>query len=516
MNVLRLPPSGDASTRTPPSDFAGAAALPRNLRLLQAGVLVFLLGDVALAFGFGPLAAAFVLAGCALAVCLLFAFRPRPGSLLAAPVDAKRLAACLALAAVLLLLGGETHLFYANLDWLARDAVLSDLARQGFPLFYRYGGEDYLLRAPLGMYVLPAVVGRFAGLSAAHLALFAQNALLLGLCLYLVALLAGRRVAPFLALFILFSGVDVLPQLLREGLNMPGHLEWWNSSLQYSSHVTQLFWAPNHMLPGWWMALLLLFVARGEIDLAVLAILFSASLLWSPLAAAGAAPLAAFSALRLGRGLFAPRNLAAAFAGLLFLPIALYLTIDAGAVKHEWLLFLPGFALLYAAFLLVEIPHAAIVYAARARLAASDGPLLCAAVAVLLLLPFYSFGPNNDLAMRASTPALLLLAFAFAEIAVATPRDGGLLASAISALAIVSAATPALEIKRALVSPAFAISDCNLLTSWRKSDPHVFPTNYLARVATLPPWLAAREGVRLELEERRCWPDHPHLPDSRK
>jgi len=488
----------------------------RNLHLLQASVLVFLLSNVALALVFGAVAATSVVAGSALAAFLLFTFRPKPDGIVAAPIDTKKLAACLALALALLLLGGETHLFYATADWLMRDAVLSDLTRNGLPLFYRHDGEDYLLRAPLGMYLLPAAIGRVTGLFGAHVALLAQNALLLAGCLYFIALLAGERVAPFLALFILFSGLDVVPQLLRDGLELPAHLEWWNSAIQYSSHVTQLFWVPNHALPGWWASLLLLLLAREEIDLAILAGLFAATLLWSPLAVAGAAPLAALGALRLGRGLFTPRNIAAGAAGLCFLPIALYLTIDAGSVPHGWLVATPGFLLLYVAFILVEIPHAAIVFAQRTLLAASDRTLLAASVLVLLLLPLYSFGPNNDLAMRASIPALFLLAFAFAEVAVATPRDGGLLASAISTLVIVSAATPATEIKRTLLAPAFAISDCNLLTSWRKTESHIFPTNYLAHAATVPPWLAASEGVRLEAEQRRCWPDHPHLPDSRK
>ncbi|MBG0810094.1 hypothetical protein IY145_11970 [Methylosinus sp. H3A] len=510
------------TTTSPEKDAAAAARkdarapLLRNLLLLRLSILAFLLSNAALALGFGVIGAAPVLAGCALAAFLLFSFRPKPDSILAAPIDAKIFVACLALAVVLLLLGGETHLFYANLDWLMRDAVLSDLTRQGFPLFYRYENQDYLLRAPLGMYLLPAAIGRYTGLFGAHVAMLAQNALLLGSCLYFVARLAGARVAPFLAIFVLFSGVDILPQLLRDGLELPDHLEWWSSAIQYSSHVTQLFWVPNHALPGWWAALLLLLFARGEIDLAILAILFAATLLWSPLAAVGAAPLIGFCALRLGRGLFSPRNIAAAAAGLCFLPIALYLTIDAESVKHGWLIAIPGFVILYVAFILVEIPHAAFLFAARETLARSDRALTVAAIVVLLALPFYSFGPNNDLAMRASIPALFVLAFAFARVAVSTPRDGGLLASLISAIVIVSAATPAMEIKRAFVVPAFAIADCDLLTSWRKTDPHDFPTNYLARLETAPSWLGAASDARLEIEQRSCWPDHPHLPESRK
>ncbi|CAN2534561.1 hypothetical+protein [Methylocapsa aurea] len=516
MTTLRAKDETAPARQEAPARKNARAPLLRNLLLLRLCILVFLLSNTALALGFGVVGAAPVLAGCALAAFLLFSFRPKEGGLLAAPIDARTFAACLALAVALLLLGGETHLFYANLDWLMRDAVLSDLTRQGFPLFYRYEGQDYLLRAPLGMYLLPAAIGRWTGLAGAHIAMLAQNTLLLGVCLYFVARLAGARIAPFLALFVLFSGLDILPQLFLEGLALPDHLEWWNPAFQYSSHVTQLFWVPNHALPGWWAALLLLLLAREEIDLALLAILFAATLLWSPLAAVGAAPLIGFCALRLGRGLFAPRILAAAVAGLCFLPIALYLTIDAESVRHGWLLAIPGFVGLYVAFILVEIPHAAILLAARERLARSDRALVGAGVVVLLALPFYSFGPNNDLAMRASIPALFLLAFAFARVAVSTPRDGGALASLISAIVIAAAATPAMEIKRALVVQAFAISDCDLLTSWRKTDPHVFPTNYLARREMVPAWLGAASDARLEIEQRSCWPDHPHLPDSRK
>lgn len=514
-----IAPPDDNSRRLGSNESTGEDGPARrfgNLRLLQIGTVVFLLPDILLAGGFGPFAAGMVLLGCVTTALLSWRSEPPRHGLLAAPIDLPTLAGCATLALVLLILGGETHLLYANLDWLTRDAVLSDLSRQGFPLFYRYEDQDYLLRAPLGMYLLPAAIGHFAGLTAAHVALLAQNAFLLALCLYFVAQLSKARKPAFLLVFVLFSGLDIAPQLLMHGLAVPDHLEWWNGFFQYSAHVTQLFWVPNHALPSWWFAVLLLLFMRGEAELSTLLAAFVATLLWSPLATIGAAPFLAISALRSWRVLFAPRNLIGAFAALCFLPVAVYLTIDAGSVRHMWLTFAEGFALAYLAFIVVEIPHAAIVFAAWTKIEAGDRLLIAAAIAVLLVLPFYSFGAANDLAMRASIVALFLLAFGFAKAATSTPRDGGLLASVISIIVIVSAATPLLEVRRAVVVPAFAISDCNLLTSWKKTDPRVFPTNYLARLAAVPAWLVEPNAARLEIEDRKCWPDHLLLDDSRK
>ncbi len=493
------------------------AARLSNRLLVRIGCSLFIVPDLLLATGFRAPAALVLSLGCALALALIWRQRGDAAPLSAAAVDIRTLAACAGAAAGLLLIGGEAHLFYTNWDWLIRDAVLSDLVRQGFPLFYRYEAQDYLLRAPLGMYLLPAAIGHVAGLTAAHVALLAQNASLLTLCLYFVAQLSkARRLLSFLLLVVLFSGLDVLPQLFLHGLDMPDHLEWWSAFFQYSSHVTQLFWVPNHALPGWWFAVLLLLFARGEVDFAVLLVAFVAMLLWSPLAAIGAAPFLAIVGLRLGRGLFAPRILAAGLAGLCFTPVAIYLTIDAAAVQHFWLIFVDGFAFAYVVFIAVEIPHAAIVFAAWSKIEASDRALIATAIAILLVIPIYLFGPSNDLAMRASIVPLFLLAFGFAKVAASTPRDGKPLASIISAIAILSAATPLLEVKRAFVEPAFAISDCDFLTSWRKADPITWPSNYLARIAAVPSWLIEVNDARLTIEDRKCWPDHPRLTDSQK
>ncbi len=502
-----------------------SAARLRNLSLLRVAAFLFLLPNALVGLGLGFVPAGVILLGCALAAFIMMRIEPRDQEkFLAAPIDAATLAVCAALALAVCLLGGEAHLFYTNADWLIRDGVLADLVNHGFPVFYRYAEQDYLLRAPLGMYMTPALVGRVFGLAAAHFALLAQNAVIVAIALYFVARLSNARKLPFVLLFVAFSGADIVGIALDElyffvhtGVVEPiSHIEWWNKHLQYSSHITQLFWAPNHALPGWWFATLTLLYARREVDLATLMTSFAAMLFWSPLSMLGALPfLALFGLELLPRKILAPRVLLAAGAGVLFLPIALYLTIDAGEVPHRFLFGVQGFAALYLCFLAIEIPHVAILAATWSKIEPCDRRILTLAVALLCVLPIYTFGPSNDLVTRASIPALFLLAFAFSRVAILVPRDNGRLATCISVIVILSAITPMLEIKRSF-GGAYEISDCNFLTSWRKADPETKPSNYLARTEIVPAWLVENKDARVTIEERRCWPSHPFLDEKRK
>src|SRR5208283_4686568 len=167
--------------------------------------LLFLLPNVLFALTLGPAAALPLLMGSAGADAILW--RPTAHS-------ARSLAEPFALAVALCLLGGGTHLFYASADWLARDGVLHDLSQRFYPLFYRYQDQDFLLRAPLGMYLTPALVGRSFDLHAAHLALLAQNATLLASILYLLARLARPHSVLVVLLIAAFSGLDIVPTLV--------------------------------------------------------------------------------------------------------------------------------------------------------------------------------------------------------------------------------------------------------------------------------------------------------------
>ncbi len=499
----------------------------RNGHVVAATSAIIFLPNLLFALRLQPLPAAFLLAG-GLGSIAFIASRPAPlpGSILAKTLSLPRLLVSLALALGLLILGGEGHLMFANWDWLWRDAVLSDLVRAPFPPTYDVGGETFTLRAPLGMYMLPAFIGRLSSLGWAHAALLAQNTLLLGLILYMLATIAGRRAVLVVAVFLSFSGLDVVGTALvwlgqgngPSDFVLPSHIESW-IGLQYSSVVTQVFWVPNHALPSYWLALLAVLCAKRELALAELGLVLAASLFWSPFAFIGTLPFAAYLLAKDARPIAVSLRFWLALAiALCFLPVAFYLKIDAGEVPHEFLLFQPFMVSIIVLFLVIEIPHVAIVRRVFKDLDPMVKGVTIVAIVTLLVLPTVRLGLADDLVMRGSIPALTLLAFAFAEALAIAWRTAPGLCAAGGLLALIGAVTPGQEIIRALTFRSFAISDCNIVTVWKRlapSEPSL--ANYLAGQPHVPGWLMKPAGgvPAVDQPATACWPDIPYDPWSR-
>jgi hypothetical protein len=219
-------------------------------------------------------------------------------------------------------LSGAPHFVYSTVDWQIRDAVLSDLAQGAWPVGYHIARQEWLLRAPLGYYMPAALLGQVAGFGAAQLALWAWTGIGLGLVLALLTCLARagapeagwRAVAAMVALFLVFGGLDLLPNAWLDWSAGVGALaswgrggEWWDRLFQYSGHVTLLLWAPNHALPAWLPLLLLLRHARSPDWMrSSAALLLAGAAFWSPLSAFGAAALMAVAGLRFGLAAGAP------------------------------------------------------------------------------------------------------------------------------------------------------------------------------------------------------------------
>jgi len=221
----------------------------RNLHLVTSVAMLFSVGAALLATSFSALAATSV--AVAVAGVNVIVARSPVGVLLDRRVEWAWLAQCLAIALAWSIVGGQGHFVFAKDDWLYRDAVLADIAARWLPVVYSDGAGSWLLRAPLGMYLLPGGVGHLLGLRAAHLAQLAQNSVILGVVLYLPTLVWPRRRLLFLALFVVFSGLDVIPVLLKTGgAYLLVNLSFWADNWQYSSNVAQLVWSPNHVLPG--------------------------------------------------------------------------------------------------------------------------------------------------------------------------------------------------------------------------------------------------------------------------
>lgn len=525
-NALDRTPSRVGSIES--KNFSGLPARARghisNLALFRAAALLFLLPNAVFALGLNPIGALTLLAGCLAAGAVLLKPAQTPGPILAAQVDFRTLALCVALSSLLLLLSGELHLTFAASDWLTRDTILGDLAKRAFPVVYSDQGETYFLRAPLGAYLTPSLAGRAFGLMAAHYAFFAQNVLLLSTILYFFCQFSPRRRAVFAALFLCFAGVDVIPALIQAAQGFPTgkisdlNLMLWSRghgvpNFTFWGHVPQLFWAPNHVLPGWWFAALVLLHAGREVDLAVVAASFVTLLFWSPLAMMGALPFLALCALDLRAAELFSRRLVAAFvAGLGFLAMLAYLRLDAESVPHKWLAGEAGFWSDYVLLVVVGMPQAIVVALAWKTIEPRWRRAVLAAIVALLLIPLFSLGKYNDFVVRVPLTPLAILAAAFCRIALAPP--GRLVERLAWAIIVFSAPTAILEGMRGVIYPAFSISDCNLLTVTANQIDSERPAHYLARASAAPAWLLSADGAPLTRESRICWPDHPGRPEN--
>lgn len=433
----------------------------------------------------------------------------------------------LAVSFALCLLGGEGRLFYANNDWLIRDAVVNDLVSQHWPFVYRIHVPDasdysFIMRAPLAMYMLPAAIGKIYGIYAAHLMMLMQNTILFALIFYFIVPMHVKfwQGATIISIFVVFSGLDVVPvlvNLMRTGttpgdhLITPGdHLEPWSGLFQYSSHITQLFWVPNHAIPGWTFVCLHLLWQRGKISVSVPACAFLYIAYWSPFVAIGAAPFVFYAgSLDLIGGKIGRRDVAllslAAFPALLS---GIYLFQGSGTVVRGYEFYAPNFWPIYFVFICVEfIPFVALTVDMRAS--AGKDPTFLLAVICLLLIPFYSLGVANDFAMRVSIPALAFLAANFAVVLTDNIAERRQLAltSFAGLILLIGSVTGAMEVRRALIRSPLPISQCNFVEAWKQSPfAAMSMASYLGDLNALPEWMRPQSpaGV-LPGEMIRCF-----------
>lgn len=451
------------------------------LDLQSALTMIYLAVPVALFLGgwFRPLTAGVLLT--ALCGGLFFALRPcwkasRP----AMPSRAWLWAAGLAIVAIVWsCLGGAGHLFFANPDWTIRDAVLRDLSQGAWPPSYREaGGIEVILRAPVAYYLPSATLAQWLGIEWADRLLLVWTALGTGLFLSLIPLSSNAlRATLGMACVVLFSGMDIVGcWLLKQSWSPPGtHIEWWATLFQYSSNSTLLFWVPNHALPAW-LAMALFFRHWRNPDFLPMAPMLMALLpMWTPFAAIGMSPfylLLLPAAVRAGWHFFNPIKLAPAL--LLLATEGLYLTLDLNSVPSGRQTGLSAdFLLTYSAFCLVEFG-----LLGMALYRDGKGPLLHVALLTLCVLPFFRVGEANDLVMRASIPALMLMCLVFLQI-LQNERIRLQDLAGTGVLLLIGSVTPMQEIYRAVTQPAWQVHTEDTLLQAAKGK---LPTHYVARM----------------------------------
>lgn len=404
---------------------------------------------------------------------------------------------------------GALHFFHPTLDWRIRDAVLADLSTSGFPASYRVGEEDYLLRAPIGMYVMPAMLGLSSGLFNAHLALWIQNSIALGVIIYFIcALGCGSRHA---ALLLLSGTCAIVPVSLLWILGEPPSIDRiltigmdaWHPTYQYSSAIIQFFWVPNHAIPGWWIAVAFFLHFEDELDGASLTATAAAALFWSPLVVF-AVPFLLLARVR--EHVVRPRMWISALNAGCFAPVLIYFTADASSIPLATVVTSAQSFPSYSIFMLALAPHAGFLFLNRHSLPKKYSLAVTISLVLLFTLPAMTFGTSNDLVMRGSIVPLVIIWFSFGYILLRMPRTqrapkslGGLTVILCSLSAVGTLGTHHLL-------PGWPISDCSIVQSSLELGGGGLSPHYHARWSEVPGWLLTRGSSDLRpTDPRECW-----------
>ena len=362
--------------------------------------------------------------------------------------------------------------------------------------------------------MVPAFVGQTLGLFAAHVALLGQNAMRLGATLYL--LMSLGRGWSHLAILIAFGGLSIVGALFLSAAGQRDYwphlqrwsMDTWHPYYQYSSSIVQFFWVPNHALPGWWLATLLLLHKRSTVDVATVGVSVAALAFWSPLAVLPFVPWLIFVvATQLREVLLARRAWVGIVIAAAYLPILAYLLLAPGTIAHNSPLGRDDFLLWYVIFILFQLPVLRLVGAQWRDVPREWRALFVINGLILLVLPFFKFGPNNDLVMRGSITSLVIVAFVFGALA---PREKGkVFVAAVAYVLIAFGSVPAIyEVYRAITKPSYAISACSLQEASLAIDKKGLPSNYIAPATSVPDWLIDLRGVApVGFADRPCWPD---------
>ncbi len=180
-------------------------------------------------------------------------------------------------------------------------------------------------------------------------------------------------------------------------------------------------------------------------------------------------------------------------------------------------------------FVLFSLPQAVLLAVFWRRVEPWLRAPLFASIALLLVIPAYNVGFMSDFTQRASIVPHCVVAFAFNALLIELcekafaprrerqeaaeaqpPQAGTLVAGAVAAclIALIGAATPALELYDTLSTPRWSYSDCNQLTANLRWWGHSFVSTYLAPAAAFPAWLFPPGAAQpLQVETRTCWPD---------
>jgi hypothetical protein len=452
----------------------------RSASPLEHAALVYLSLPLLIFFlGF----AAWAIAAAAAVVIVATLYRLRPHRPIAVGISGRQLLLCAALAAIYLWCCSYVPPSGRTWDWIKHFAVINELGQHSWPPVR--DDRQTFLRYYLGYYMVPGLIVRWIGSRYIEWLVLVQTWLgLLLLLALLVQKIRPRRAAFFLTLFLLFSGLDLLgTALIGDRLSLLAHKEWWAGAggFSYQGHATLFLNVPQHALGGL-IGLMVLLPHSRDPPAAMAGLLGVAVAFWSPFAALGLLPFMLVILLPQWRKALLDRSniLCAAVLGI---PLTAYLLSGAGGIPHgvrwrwdsDWIALLALFLALEVGLYLVAL-HICCWKALRY-------PYVV--IGVLLLLPLYHVGVYNDFTMRASIPALALIAVAAAQ---AVSEARGAACIPLATLMLVGSAASVLEMVGRARDGSVPARQVSLRSGFLNDDPRFF----VQYNAPLPHWVLRR------------------------
>ena len=334
-------------------------------------------------------------------------------------VNYRYLILTLCISLIFAILSGAGGFVWQKPDWTKHNVVLNDLINYRWPV--NYGPSAYVKDTSLVYYVayyLPAaLIGKLFGWRAGELGLFIQT----WLGIFIFAQLIGDRIRSSVMKYLLFffmSGADIIgiflfrdwstiihPQML--------HLEYYATSLQFSSVMTQLMWVPQHAISGWIGVMLAYKDYQDGKILRTLPLYVAITFLWSPFISLGLAlifmPFVISKNIKLYFNLYTVAGLAITALTLLYYQSQLYVWRDKATIyffHNEFILNNVGMMI---AFLILDLYVFAIFFVyIRDRIDRNEIRFIAWLIILLILIPQVMFGTANDFDMRVSIPALTL------------------------------------------------------------------------------------------------------------
>jgi hypothetical protein len=411
-------------------------------------------------------------------------YRLRPRVPICIGLGWRELLLCTAAAAIFLAGCGYTSSSARSWDWLKHFAMINELGQQPWPPVR--SDTDTFLRFYLGYYLTPGLFVKLLGNR--YINVFVTIQTWIGLSLILALLLQKvrpKRPIVFFAVFLLFSGLDLVGSLLFDPkFTWSGHKEWWAGFANYSyqGHATLFVWVPHHAIAGLLGLAIMLPETNRKPPPQIVAILGIAVLFWSPFAVLGLAPFVlAMTAGSWREGALDWGNILCGV--VLGIPVVAYLSTGGGDIPQgiNWRGDTRSFAML-AAFLMLEVG----VYLIALRLCCWNSlryPWLV--IGVLLLLPLYRIGLFNDFTMRSCIPALGLLAIA---VAYSLSEAKGYAWIPLACVVVIGSATSILEMRGRAREGYVPARDLNLRSGFLSEDKNFF----VQYNAPLPHWVLRR------------------------